>query len=88
MSEEKRRVAIIGHIDTGKASLTAAIVHVLASSAMIDNKVAPRHYAHVDCPAHDDYVKGLVTGASPMDIPIVVSAADGHIPKRAPPKPT
>ena len=41
-----------------------------------------RHYAHVDCPGHADYVKNMITGAAQMDGAIlVVSAADGPMPK-------
>ena len=42
----------------------------------------PRHYAHVDCPGHADYVKNMITGAAQMDGAIlVVSAADGPMPQ-------
>ena len=42
-----------------------------------------RHYAHVDCPGHADYVKNMITGAAQMDgaILVVVSAADGPMPQ-------
>ena len=41
-----------------------------------------RHYAHVDCPGHADYVKNMITGAAQMDGAIlVVSAADGPMPQ-------
>src|SRR3954467_3303571 len=43
---------------------------------------ANRHYAHVDCPGHADYVKNMITGAAQMDGPsLVVSAADGPMPE-------
>jgi elongation factor Tu len=55
--------------------LTIATSHVEYSSAM-------RHYAHVDCPGHADYVKNMITGAAQMDGAIlVVSAADGPMPQ-------
>ncbi len=102
-------VGTIGHVDHGKTTLTAAILHVMGlkggtnkvlSVAEIDN--APeerergitistthceyesdkRHYAHVDCPGHADYVKNMITGAAQMDGAIlVVSAYDGPMPQ-------
>ena len=45
-------------------------------------KTENRHYAHVDCPGHADYVKNMITGAAQMDGAIlVVSAADGPMPQ-------
>ncbi len=45
-------------------------------------QTVPRHYAHVDCPGHADYVKNMITGAAQMDGAIlVVSAADGPMPQ-------
>ena len=45
-------------------------------------ETANRHYAHVDCPGHADYVKNMITGAAQMDGAIlVVSAADGPMPQ-------
>ena len=101
-------VGIVGHVDHGKTTLTAALTKVAAEVfggdavdfANIDN--APeerergitiatshveyvsnaRHYAHVDCPGHADYVKNMITGAAQMDGAIlVVSAADGPMPQ-------
>ncbi|HPX94446.1 MAG TPA: elongation factor Tu [Candidatus Moranbacteria bacterium] len=101
-------VGTIGHVDHGKTTLTAAILHVLSlkgfakekNVAEIDN--APeekergitiatshceyesdtRHYAHVDCPGHADYIKNMITGAAQMDGSIlVVSATDGPMPQ-------
>ena len=47
-------------------------------------KTKARHYAHVDCPGHADYVKNMITGAAQMDGAIlVVSAADGPMPRSA-----
>ncbi|HOW60725.1 MAG TPA: elongation factor Tu [Candidatus Moranbacteria bacterium] len=101
-------VGTIGHVDHGKTTLTAAILHCLSLKGFakeknvneIDN--APeerergitiatshceyesdkRHYAHVDCPGHADYIKNMITGAAQMDGAIlVVSATDGPMPQ-------
>ncbi|MCI1244718.1 MAG: elongation factor Tu [Bacilli bacterium] len=101
-------VGTIGHVDHGKTTLTAAIMHVLAMKGLskdigyagIDStpeekargitintaheeyETEKRHYAHVDCPGHADYVKNMITGAAQMDGAIlVVSAADGVMPQ-------
>lgn len=48
----------------------------------VEYETAARHYAHVDCPGHADYVKNMITGASSMDGAIlVVSAPDGPMPQ-------
>ena len=55
--------------------LTIAIAH-------IEYETAKRHYAHIDCPGHADYIKNMITGAAQMDGTIlVVSAADGPMPQ-------
>ena len=101
-------VGTIGHVDHGKTTLTAAILHGQSLKGLakergvgeIDN--APeerergitiatshceyesdtRHYAHVDCPGHADYIKNMITGAAQMDGAIlVVSATDGPMPQ-------
>jgi elongation factor Tu len=101
-------VGTIGHVDHGKTTLTAAILHVLAFKGMAKEKgvdeidKAPeerergitiatahceyesdkRHYAHVDCPGHADYIKNMITGAAQMDGAIlVVAATDGPMPQ-------
>jgi elongation factor Tu len=52
------------------------------STAHVEYESAARHYAHVDCPGHADYVKNMITGAAQMDGAIlVVSAADGPMPQ-------
>jgi elongation factor Tu len=103
-------VGTIGHVDHGKSTLTAAIVHTQSKKGMaspisyaditkggtvrddtktvtiavshVEYESATRHYAHVDCPGHADYVKNMITGAAQMDGAIlVVSAADGPMPQ-------
>src|SRR5213075_2276376 len=55
--------------------ITIAVAHV-------EYETAKRHYAHVDCPGHKDYIKNMITGAAQMDgAIIVVSAADGPMPQ-------
>ena len=55
---------------------------ITISTAHVEYKTANRHYAHVDCPGHADYVKNMITGAAQMDGAIlVVSAADGPMPQ-------
>ncbi|MCA1723648.1 MAG: elongation factor Tu [Thermomicrobia bacterium] len=64
-------VGTIGHVDHGKI----AIAHV-------EYETDKRHYAHVDCPGHADYIKNMITGAAQMDGAIlVVSAPDGPMPQ-------
>ena len=101
-------VGTIGHVDHGKTTLTASILHVLSMKGFAKEKSvdeidkAPeerergitistshceyesdkRHYAHVDCPGHADYIKNMITGAAQMDGAIlVVSATDGPMPQ-------
>ena len=55
---------------------------ITISSAHVEYETENRHYAHVDCPGHADYVKNMITGAAQMDGSIlVVSAADGPMPQ-------
>ena len=114
MAEEFKRdkvhvnVGTIGHVDHGKTTLTAAMLHVLSLKGLakekgvkeIDNapeeqergitiatshceyESEKRHYAHVDCPGHADYIKNMITGAAQMDGAIlVVSVNDGPMPQ-------
>ncbi|MBU3901091.1 elongation factor Tu [Patescibacteria group bacterium] len=102
-------VGTIGHVDHGKTTLTAAMLHILrlagfkASQKGVDQidaapeekargitiatchveyESAKRHYAHIDCPGHADYIKNMITGAAQMDGAIlVVAATDGPMPQ-------
>ena len=64
-----------GTVRDSTKTLTIAVSHV-------EYETATRHYAHIDCPGHADYVKNMITGAAQMDGAIlVVSAADGPMPQ-------
>ena len=55
---------------------------ITISTAHVENETVARHYAHVDCPGHADYVKNMITGAAQMDGAILVCAAsDGPMPQ-------
>ena len=55
---------------------------ITISTAHVEYETDKRHYAHVDCPGHADYVKNMITGAAQMDGAIlVVNAADGPMPQ-------
>src|SRR5262245_34005731 len=55
---------------------------ITINTAHVEYESAKRHYAHIDCPGHADYVKNMITGAAQMDGAIlVVSAADGPMPQ-------
>merc|ERR1712224_145463 len=55
---------------------------ITINTSHVEYQTAARHYAHVDCPGHADYVKNMITGAAQMDGAIlVVSAADGPMPQ-------
>ncbi|MER3581431.1 MAG: elongation factor Tu [Patescibacteria group bacterium] len=99
-------VGTIGHIDHGKTTLTAAILHILKLKGLVEKALtyeeidkAPeekargitinihhceyetdkRHYAHIDCPGHADYIKNMITGAAQMDGAILVVAANDGV---------
>jgi len=55
---------------------------ITISTSHVEYETPKRHYAHIDCPGHEDYVKNMITGAAQMDGAIlVVSAADGAMPQ-------
>ena len=57
---------------------------ITISIAHVEYQTANRHYAHVDCPGHADYIKNMITGAAQMDGAIlVVAATDGPMPQTA-----
>lgn len=69
----------VGDLDKAPESKARGIT---ISTAHVEYETANRHYAHVDCPGHADYVKNMITGAAQMDGAIlVVSAADGPMPQ-------
>jgi elongation factor Tu len=69
----------IDKLDKAPESKTRGIT---ISTAHVEYETEKRHYAHVDCPGHADYVKNMITGAAQMDGAIlVVSAADGPMPQ-------
>jgi len=111
-SKPHLNVGTIGHVDHGKTTLTAAILHTMdlykdagygarvEGVDQIDNApeekargitialhhseywTPKRHYAHVDAPGHQDYIKNMITGAAQMDAAIiVVAASDGPMPQ-------
>ena len=89
-------IGTIGHVDHGKTTLTAAMKSfdqidnapeekergITINTAHVEYETEKRHYAHVDCPGHADYVKNMVTGAAQMDGAIlVVASTDGPMPQ-------
>ena len=55
---------------------------ITISTAHVEYETKNRHYAHVDCPGHADYIKNMITGAAQMDgAIIVVAATDGQMPQ-------
>jgi len=75
-----------GAVFTGYADIDKAPEErergITISTAHVEYETANRHYAHVDCPGHADYVKNMITGAAQMDGAIlVVNAADGPMPQ-------
>ncbi len=73
--EERTFDSIDNAPEEKERGITIAIAHV-------EYETVKRHYAHVDCPGHADYVKNMITGAAQMDGAIlVVSAADGPMPQ-------
>ncbi|KAF5295608.1 hypothetical protein FQA39_LY12781 [Lamprigera yunnana] len=85
-------IGTIGHVDHGGAEFKdyANIDNapeerergITINTSHVEYKTANRHYAHVDCPGHADYVKNMITGAAQMDGAIlVVAATDGPMPQ-------
>lgn len=75
LAEARRFDQIDNAPEEKERGITIAISHV-------EYETAKRHYAHIDCPGHADYVKNMITGAAQMDGAIlVVSAADGAMPQ-------
>jgi len=108
-SKPHLNIGTIGHVDHGKTTLTAAILHCLKLKGFptteksvdqidfapeekqrgitinithLEYETEKRHYAHIDCPGHADYIKNMITGAAQMDGGIlVVAATDGPMPQ-------
>ncbi|RVW54898.1 Elongation factor Tu, mitochondrial [Vitis vinifera] len=81
--EEKKRGITIATVDILLFSLVSMFHYAeINTLAHVEYETAKRHYAHVDCPGHADYVKNMITGAAQMDGGIlVVSAPDGPMPQ-------
>ena len=81
LSQNNPKIAVrdYGSIDNAPEERERGIT---IATAHVEYETAKRHYAHVDCPGHADYVKNMITGAAQMDGAIlVVSAADGPMPQ-------
>src|SRR5881398_2615861 len=81
LSQNNPKIAVrdYGSIDNAPEERERGIT---IATAHVEYESAKRHYAHVDCPGHADYVKNMITGAAQMDGAIlVVSAADGPMPQ-------
>ena len=78
---EKGGAAFVDYANIDKAPEERAR-GITISTSHVEYETANRHYAHVDCPGHADYVKNMITGAAQMDGAIlVVSSADGPMPQ-------
>ncbi len=78
-SDERVEVRTFDSIDNAPEERERGIT---IATAHVEYQTSERHYAHVDCPGHADYVKNMITGAAQMDGAIlVVSAADGPMPQ-------
>jgi elongation factor Tu len=82
-SQEKFKTTAKNYKDIAKGGTERdATKTVTISAAHVEYESEARHYAHVDCPGHADYIKNMITGAAQMDGAIlVVSAADGPMPQ-------
>ncbi|MDR0855353.1 MAG: elongation factor Tu [Christensenellaceae bacterium] len=80
-SASKGNAAVMKYEDIDKAPEEKAR-GITINTAHVEYKTSKRHYAHVDCPGHADYVKNMITGAAQMDGAIlVVAATDGPMPQ-------
>lgn len=81
VSADRGMAEFVGYDNIDKAPEERAR-GITISTSHVEYESAARHYAHVDCPGHADYVKNMITGAAQMDGAIlVVSAADGPMPQ-------
>src|SRR5688500_9916703 len=81
LGKNKRKVQLVAFDQIDKAPEEKARGITIAT-AHVEYETANRHYAHVDCPGHADYVKNMITGAAQMDGAIlVVAATDGPMPQ-------
>ena len=81
LAEEMEGNKMIDYADIDKSPEERAR-GITINASHVEYETADRHYAHVDCPGHADYVKNMITGAAQMDGAIlVVSAADGPMPQ-------
>ncbi|NQT46520.1 MAG: GTP-binding protein, partial [Candidatus Omnitrophica bacterium] len=75
MAEQRTFDSIDNAPEEKERGITIAVAH-------IEYQTEKRHYAHIDCPGHADYIKNMITGAAQMDgAVLVVSAADGPMPQ-------
>jgi elongation factor Tu len=82
MALAKTGGAVVKRYDEIDAAPEEKARGITINTAHVEYETANRHYAHVDCPGHADYVKNMITGAAQMDGAIlVVSAADGPMPQ-------
>ncbi len=82
MTQSKRGFSEIRDFDSIDNAPEERERGITIQTAHVEYETAARHYAHVDCPGHADYIKNMITGAAQMDGSIlVVSAADGPMPQ-------
>src|SRR5271163_5000720 len=83
VQSKKGLAKVISYADIAKGgTVRDATKTVTIAAAHVEYESESRHYAHVDCPGHADYIKNMITGAAQMDGAIlVVSAADGPMPQ-------
>ena len=75
-------IVIPRSFSSGALSIEEKERGITINTSHVEYSTASRHYAHVDCPGHADYVKNMVTGAAQMDGAIlVVAATDGPMPQ-------